>query len=61
MNVKALKLQALRVCARDTDEVRSQTLGGILNTFGEEDCAEIYARVQAVDDLILSWMRFSRT
>ena len=55
VTVKALELRAPRVCTRDADEVRGQILGGtIFSAFGEEDRAGIWARVQAVDDLIPS-------
>ena len=53
--VKALELRASRVCTRDAEEVRSRILGGIIfSAFGEEDRAGIWARVQAVDELIPS-------
>ena len=55
VTVKALELRAPRVCTRDADEVRGQILGGtIFSAFSEEDRAGIWARVQAVDDLIPS-------
>ncbi len=55
VTVKTLELRAPRVCTRDADEVRGQILGGtIFSAFGEEDRAGIWARVQAVDDLIPS-------
>ena len=55
VTVKALELRAPRVCTRDADEVRGQILGGtIFSAFGEEDRAGIWARVQAVGDLIPS-------
>ena len=55
VTVKALELRAPRVCTRDADEVRGQILGGtIFSAFSEEDRAGIWARIQAVDDLISS-------
>ena len=55
VTVKALELRAPRVCTRDADEVRGQILGGtIFSAFGEQDRAGIWARLQAVDDLIPS-------
>ena len=55
VTVKALELRAPRVCTRDADEVRGQILGGtIFSAFGEQDRGGIWARVQAVDDLIPS-------
>ena len=55
VTVKALELRAPRVCTRDADEIRGQILGGtIFSAFSEEDRAGIWARVQAVDDLIPS-------
>ena len=55
VTVKTLELRAPRVCTRDAGEVRGQILGGtIFSAFGEEDRAGIWARVQAVDDLIPS-------
>lgn len=52
VTMKALELQAPRVCTRDVNEVRGQVLGGTI--FSEQDRAGIWARVQAVDDLIPS-------
>ena len=55
VTVKALELRAPRVCTRDADKVRGQILGGtIFSAFSKEDLAGIWARVQAVDDLIPS-------
>lgn len=55
VTMKALELQAPRVCTRDVNEVRGQVLGGtIFSAFSEQDRAGIWARVQAVDDLIPS-------
>lgn len=55
VTVKALELRAPRVCTRDADEVRGQILGGtIFSAFGEQDRAGIWARIQAVHDLIPS-------
>ena len=45
-------MKSPRVCTRDVNEVRGQVLGGTI--FGEQDRAGIWARVQAVDDLIPS-------
>ena len=55
VTVKALKLRAPRVCTRDADEIRDQILEEtIFSAFGEEDRAGIWARIQAVNDLIPS-------